>query len=454
MAKTNIQNKLVKLVAIFTVLSLLFVVSGCKSKTPPKPQVTLNYYKLFENSESLNPVFKAFEQQNPHIKINYKKFTDPESYEKLLLNEFAEGEGPDIFSMPANWIQNNSKKIQPADPAIIPLEAFENTFLTFINEDLLLVNQATQQKQVYGLPLGIDTLVLFYNQEHYDRRIPEQGKPSTTWEGFSSDIRKLRSLNDSNGIVRAATALGRTDNTTYGFDVWLNLLLQNDIDVLNKDGNKAIFSNNQDTEEVTKYYTDFATKGSPTYTWDTSTQSVQPTPVELFATGRLSTLFGYSFTYKQVVDQIAIAKRNGEQVIELDQIKITKIPQVSSNSDDHQVVTSYFAETVSRTSKHPNEAWSLLRFMIQPQNLQSFYTQGGFKPSPRRDMIETQRANSVYRPFIEQLSIAKSLRLPERARLEKQFNQSITNFHQGVALAEVIRNLQDAFNQIISLTGS
>ena len=69
-------------------------------------------------------------------------------------------------------------------------------------------------------------------------------------------------------------------------------------------------------------------------------------------------------------------------------------------------------------------------------------------------MIEVQRQNPTYRPFIDQLSITQSIYLPDKAQLEKHFNQAITNFHQGISLAQTLRDLQTAFNQIISLNSA
>ena len=78
--------------------------SGCFKKQAAKKAaanvpVQLVYYKLFDDEDVMNPLIAKFQATHPNISVRYRKFEDVEAYEDLLLNEMAEGEGPDIFPL-------------------------------------------------------------------------------------------------------------------------------------------------------------------------------------------------------------------------------------------------------------------------------------------------------------------------------------------------------------------
>lgn len=114
----------IRQIVTFTLLVAFsaFLFSGCiakeqapkASKTEP---ITLVYYKLFDDEDVMKPLIQQYQSAHPNVTIVYKKYTDPVEYENLIINELAQGEGPDVFSMPNYWFLRNVKKLTPMPTA-------------------------------------------------------------------------------------------------------------------------------------------------------------------------------------------------------------------------------------------------------------------------------------------------------------------------------------------------
>ena len=85
-------------------LAGIFVfIKGCKItdrdvKDSMSP-VTLEYWRVFENSSDFTEVINKYKSIYPYITINYKKLRY-EEYEDELLNAFAQDRAPDILYEP------------------------------------------------------------------------------------------------------------------------------------------------------------------------------------------------------------------------------------------------------------------------------------------------------------------------------------------------------------------
>ncbi|PIQ79830.1 hypothetical protein COV81_00685 [Candidatus Peregrinibacteria bacterium CG11_big_fil_rev_8_21_14_0_20_41_10] len=440
-------------IAVFFIFSTLLV-TGCKKQQPgpPKPQVTLNYYRLFDDSDTMTPIIKAFEKEYPNITINYKKFTNVQELADLVVNEIAEDGGPDLFSLPNTWVKSNYKKITPAPSDLIPTEAYQNTFLDIAIQDLIYGTGEKNAPQIYGIPLSIDTLALYYNKDHFEKQLPERGKPGGTWAQLEQDIIKLRRISNNN-ILQAGLALGRADNVNSAIDIFYALLLQNGVDFYHNNNKTATFANTPATK-VANYFTSFAKVGTPYYTWTKDFIAPnQEDQIDKFAKGEISMMFGYSHLYQDVINRIQIAKQNSKPAIELTDVRIANFPQLSTDPNDQLAYSHYLVETVSRTSKHPREAWAFLRFLVNQQNLQTFYKKAGFKPTSRRDLIETQRENAIYRPFIEQLGYATSIPLVDDFKFQQIFTNAITKINNGASTSDILKQAQQDINQLIPSDG-
>src|SRR3989338_4315095 len=185
-------------------LSLLFIFLltsgfGCKlvdqkTQEAMKP-ITLNYWRVWDGPDAFEEIFSAYKALHPFITINYRKLRYDE-YEKELLNALAEDRGPDIFSIHNSWITKYKSKISPMPPTttlaypitqgtikkeVIPelrttkslsLSDIKNNFVDMVYRDvaILTIDKKTKKyvEKIYGLPLSVDTLAMYYNKDLFN----------------------------------------------------------------------------------------------------------------------------------------------------------------------------------------------------------------------------------------------------------------------------------------------
>ena len=169
-------------------LTLIFL-PGCKKKDPDQieddtpvrvEKKKLIFYNLFDPEDALRGQIQAFESNNKDVDVIYKKFHNVDEYEAVILNELAEGRGPDIFAIRNDWLPKYQRKLIPAPAEIYVPQKFTDTFFGVATDDLVAVDDEGIE-QVWGVPLYIDTLALYYNKQLFRDNLPSTNKPGETW---------------------------------------------------------------------------------------------------------------------------------------------------------------------------------------------------------------------------------------------------------------------------------
>jgi ABC-type glycerol-3-phosphate transport system substrate-binding protein len=452
---------------------LLTMMSGCiaKEKAPAstkQTQVKLVYYKLFDNEDVIAPMIQQYSAAHPNVTIVYKKFTDPVEYENLIINELAEGEGPDIFSVPNYWFLRNVKKISPMPSTMMTTKQFGDTFVNVAQNDLVLRDPADGQMKIYGLPMTVDTLALYYNKAAFDDKIPSQGKPSVTWEGLKDDVFKLTKKDQSfERFEVAGIAMGRSDNILRAIDILYMLMLQYKTQFYNNNVSQAQFAKQNTISasgvginpatEALKLYTSFALPSNKNYSWNSYLADPKSPVKEIdtFARGKVTMIFGYSYLYDQIVSEIKMLKGQGVNTIDEKNVKVAEVPQVNDpgvSTEKRVAYANYYAETVSRTSKNPNEAWDFLSFITSKDNL-DFYNQKTHRPTSRRDMIEDQAKDPIYGVFASQIGYAESFPIYDAIRYSDIFSTLIDTVVGSGSVTDAVRTAESGINDLLPPEG-
>ncbi len=457
--------------ALLVVFSSSFL-SGCVKKTPPnvqKPaaQIELVYYKLFDDEDTMQPLIQEYMAKHPGISIRYRKFADdPAYYQSVIVNGLAEGEGPDIFSVPNSWFLRNSKKISPLPNDLLSSQEFEQTFVSVASKDLVFPDPVDGEKKIFGIPLTVDTLALYYNKAHFEDALPSSGRPSSTWEQLKEDVYQLTKRDKSyEGFQVGGIAMGRSDNIARAVDVLYMLMLQHQTRFYNDTISKAVFASLQQSTpggsalspaaEALRLYTSFALPANKNYSWS---QYMVPDPnspvkeMETFAKGKVSMIFGYSYLYEQIKNQIQDLKEKGLTTMDPKDIRVSVVPQVNDPAFSTQkrvAYANYYAETVARTSKHPREAWEFLKFLSSKENLEKYHEKT-HKPTSRRDMIDDQKQDAVYGSFAEQIGFAESVPVYDEARYQDIFSKAIEAvIVSTVAPEEAMKTAENHINLLL-----
>ena len=296
-------------------------------------------------------------------------------------------QGPDIFSIPATWVSEyvSKNKLQEMPKTtemvyeVVKNDKGEKDYQTKINTSPTLrggggggggggdiktnyvdvvYSDVVRNDNVYGLPLAVDTLVLYYNRDLLNlARIAE---PPLTWSQFKEDVKKLTLVDKKKGtVVQAGAGLGLVDNVTRAFDIASLLMMQNGSKMECGEsfcvGGSTSDGYNPGMEALV-FYTDFANPNKDVYSWNSS----MPMSLDAFADGKLAYFIGYSYNDEEIK-----AKNPSLNYY------ISTVPQIDGTNKEVNFA-NYFVETVSKKGTHQNEAWDFVKYMADKDNVMKY----------------------------------------------------------------------------------
>lgn len=414
--------------AAAAVLSLVFGGFGCKAVDPQvaeriKP-ITLKYWRVFDGSDAFAGVISKYRQLHPNVIIDYKMFSYDE-YEKALLSAIAEGSGPDILSLHNSWMRRWQPRLLPA-PAVISipfreitgtikkeetytlrneagpsLASVKNDFVDGVYDDIVIPTPQEDPRLppadlVYGLPLSVDSMVLFYNRDLLNNAGLAQ--PAADWKTFQDQVKKLTKLDETGAIIQSGAALGTADNVERSSDILSALMMQNGA-VMNDQNGQAAFDKYPPEmagrplppgAEALVFYTDFANPEKEVYSWNDK----MPDSLQAFADGHTAYFFGYAYDLPLI--------RNLSPKLNFG---IAHFPQIEGNNPVY--FANYWIEAVSKQTAHPNEAWDFLMFLTNASNAPN-YLKATRKPTALRSLVNSQLDDLDLSAFASQAPYAKS----------------------------------------------
>ncbi len=419
--------------------SLMFVVlsaQACGKSAPPASTggksaeqriqpLVLNYWRVFDEKDDFDEILEEYRASFPHIEIRYRKLRF-EEYEQELLDALAEDRGPDVFSIHNTWMRGYKNKLLPMPSSVIMpfqkiigtlqkeivtelttipsinLRTLKDRYVDVVYDDVVMTdvvkkdNRETAQNNIYGLPLSVDSLALFYNRDLLNNA--GIANPATTWQEFQDHVKKMSRVDRQNNILLSGAALGTSENIPRSTDILSLVMMQNGTQMTNDDGYATfhlIPENLREREvapgvEALLFYTDFANPTKVVYTWNKD----QKNALDAFIEGNVAYFFGYSYNIETV--KARAPKLNFD---------IASIPQIPENPVMNYA--NYWVETVSKKTRYPDEAWHFVQFLAKPENVEKYLKRSG-KPTGHKALIDKQKDDLVVGVFANQVLTAKS----------------------------------------------
>lgn len=405
---------------IFGVL-LFAIMKGGKNVDKP-PQLELLVWG-FEEESIFDELARGYMASRPNVKINYKKI-EKENYRERLLDALAKNEGPDIFPLSNYGLLRELDKLVPAPPLQFNLANLRSSFPTVVENDF------SWEGKVYALPSFIDTLALFYNRDTFD----QAGIvfPPKTWEEFLADVQVLRVLNEQGQLVKAAAAIGGTEETIdFGVDIVHLLMLQNGAKMVSDDLSRATFADIGQGNlglEAFNFYLQFTNTASPYFTWDESLGS----SLLSFASGKTAMIFNY----RSAVPKI-------KKLNPFLNFEIAPMPQIRGARQEINY-SRYFGWAVSKQSKWPTWAWDFIIYLTtDPQTINKYFIATGNPPAFRK-LIEINLNDPNFGVFARQALTARSWRQVNEEKIRAIFNSAIKKVLTGrFSSSEALRQAQE-----------
>lgn len=382
--------------------------------------VTITIWRVFDDDDTLREIMNAYRALHSNVSFKYRQMRVDE-YKEELLRAFAEGTGPDIFSIHNTWLNEFQSLIGPLPVSLtIPYvevrgSVKKETIITLREEASLTPAQvrrdfvdavakdvvksyqpnpqATPQERIFGLPLYLDTLAMFYNKDLLNAA--GIAEPPTTWTQFQEAVIALTTIGIDDIIVQSGAALGGSDNVERAFDIVSLLMMQNGTPMIDARGRCTIGWEDRANKTVpgadaVRFYTDFANPLKEVYSWN----SRQPNSFDAFTSGKTAFFFGYSYHLPQI--RARAQKLN---------FAVAPIPQIGGGRTVN--FANYWVETVSKATANANWAWDFVQFASEADQVQS-YLKNANRPTARRDLINSQIDDEDLGPFVSQLLTAES----------------------------------------------
>jgi len=303
---------------------------------------------------------RAFEAKHPGIHIQFIKTNEGRKVETMI----AGGDAPDILSFGMDRVHYfiQAKVLRDLAPSLTPAD----------REDLRRFFPVTLEPfrdgaRLYGLPWGYVPFILFYNKNLFDKYGVAYPNDRWTWEDYRRAARQLTHDLDGDGI---------TDEFGASFAQWqdgyYSWFYQNGGRVLTlpappfrKGGQRATFDDPRVVEAVAFLHK--LTREDRVM--PTEVNKPKQAGVNLFEAGRLAmngpTGSFYIPTYREYKN------------VDWD------IASVPAGPSGKGTIVAPIAFGVTAQSRHPREAWKLVKFLSSPEGQRILADSGLFVPCRR-----------------------------------------------------------------------
>lgn len=474
--------KIKRIQVILLVILVLFAplfLSGCQKKCPaPSKNIPgtstfredcpvedaatatgtryLDLWVLYDNTDAFREQIQAFQSAHPGIQVRVKKFTNLQEYESLVINEIAEGEGPDVFMIHNSWMQKHYKKLYPLplDQSIVMTpDLFRQTFFQAAADDLII------DEQVYGMPLSIDNLAIFYNKQQFKDLIATSDRPGALWEDIKTQTVELTKKNNSpERFALSGIALGRADNISSAVDILYAMMLEYGVQFYNDKQDRATFAVDQpggDNPGVAALdlFTSFALPSYRNYSWNEFITGYAPAEKEVgsFIRGKVTMILGYPYLYQTIEAGIQNEQKAGGDHIDIENVGIASFPQLVSGTEatTRNTYASYFPLVVARTTDMPADAWALVQYLTSADALQTYHKITK-RPTSRQDMVSEQQTEPLFGTFAFQAPFAKSFKIFDDTAYRKVFSDAIQAVVKNTATSqEALTEAQEKISCIV-----
>lgn len=389
---------------------------GCKGLSGEEQQlvkpVVLEYWTVVDDVDALKSNIASYQANGrSYLTVNVRQLRASEFYQRLI-EALAEDKGPDIISVHNRLVRGYLSKLTPmpgsaTDARLITTKTTIGTETTVQASTIPLVTPTQLEREyvkvvkddvmvgdkIYGLPLSLDTLAVYYNKDLLDRvGVPE---PPKNWEEFQAAAKKINKYDRANDkIIQSGAALGTGGNIPAADDILFILFRQSGLSFTDKNGQPQFGGGKAKADNpamaVLNFYTDFANPTRDTYGWNKNMGNA----LDEFVSGKVGFMIGYSYQYPLIKARAP-------------QLNVGVLPLFQLNPDRPINAANYYIQAVTAKSKHQNEAWALIDYLAHSAVTKGYLDATG-RPTALRAYIGSQKENITIAPFAEQVLVAEN----------------------------------------------
>ncbi len=394
---------------------------GSNSTTTTTKQVTLEYWGLWEASETMTEIIKGFESQNPGLTVKYVKQSHKD-YRTRLQSAISSGNGPDLYRFHASWVPMLKQELAPLPSAVMSASEYQSTFYP------IAVQQLQNNGQLVGIPLMYDGLVLYYNTDIFKTAVVD---PPKTWPDLRTLANKL-TVKAEGKLTRSGIALGNAVNVEHFADILAVLILQN--------GGDLTKPNSAEVRDALLFYTNFVKT-------DALWNDTLPSSTVAFARGEAAMMFAPSWRAHDV------------KAINPD-LKFATVP-LPQLSDKRIAWGSYWAEGVSAKSTHKDESWKLIKYLSSKEVQQKLFSEQAKTRSfgelfSRKDLADQLAKDPVVASVLQDAGFAQGWYMSSfthdtgvNDQIIQYYKDAVNGLLAGKSIEEVLGTLDLGVSQVL-----
>ena len=382
----------------------------------PTAPFTLSLWLPSEEKGNLEEVVADYQKIHPSAKVNIE-YIDPALYQAKLLEASASGKLPDMFVFRNDGLPLYKKSIKTAPTSVYKASDFEKVFAEFTTKQLVSGNN------VYGVPLGLATLGLVYNQDRFDSA--NISTPPASWQDFDTANSTLRKK-DGQVLYASGVALGTASIRNYP-DIISVLMMQNGAQMTDQPPTKATFelpdaSGYYSGAKALEYYASFAQPAKQNYSYSDSLGD----SLTALAQNKTAIIVDYPMAYK-------LAQKQSPRV----NFAISALPQVNQSSPVNYGI--FLTGAVSAQSQNSEIAWDFWAFATQ-KNQQKKFSLSSFWPASRKDLIQEQLKDKDLAPFAKQSASAQDWYKGINYAANAELREMVSSYLAGFDAKIVVKN--------------
>ncbi len=416
MSIRNIIISVIGIIVLVQILVFLRILPGRQAAAPPSAELT--FWGFDDEAPVFQQIIDNFHDKFPNVSIKYTRI-NKNDYEDTLINKIAEGKGPDVFMLPNTDFVKHRDKIYPMPQADVVFSSrdFSSTFVDGTYEELV-----ASDGSIYGLPLFIDTPVLFYNKDTLNTAGIAQVPGN--WDDIIALSRSLTQKNAVGEIIKSGLPLGTSRTIDNSFEILSTLMFQQGDHVIERGQEFNTVLGEKGTKAL-EFYTSFANPADKNFSWS------DRMPNSLTAFAQVSSVFAIGF-YEDIARIRAKNPHINFGMVPFPQNKGAAVPIVYGR---------YFFPTVLKFSKNPVVAWQFIDYLTSQEGA-SVYIQHTNKTPVRRDLLSSKAPTAELDPFYRQALIAKTWPVPDEIATRRLFQDAIESVVSGTLNAsQAIDNL-------------
>jgi multiple sugar transport system substrate-binding protein len=388
-------------------------ITGCAD--PARAQITLVYsdWHLAEvvAGRAVREAFVEFEKENPDIKIKAEPVALAQR-DLRFTTALRAGKGPDVFALDSNPVSQYVKEGWVMD--LTPFLQKEGGTQYLSDFYPTVMAPVTLAGKIYGMPVFVAVVTLLSNTELL--RTAGIADPPKTWAEFREDAKTLtRATKEGGAVDQWGAALVMAP---AGFDLRFSAILRGfGGDYLTPDNRHSAVDSPQ-ARDAFNLVIDMILKD----------KSMPPGIAQIDANGERELMSRRKVAMEFEPQSVPNIADLNPQLDAFHVLQSTPVPQNPGHETPVRTTLLFKALFINPHTEHPAEAWRLIRFLMEPRQMEKWFVITNLLP-PRRSVNETfeaireDRFATVARGEIEHAAFLPAI--PQWPEILETFRQNL-----------------------------